>query len=76
MFNDHDINDDGFLSSDYLYKALLSLKIPIELSDMPDILESVSREKEGTVELNDFIDIVTEFMVDKDSFYYFSLTLP
>jgi hypothetical protein len=31
---------------------------------MSDILESVGREKEATVELNDFIDIVMEFMVN------------
>ncbi|KAI7897982.1 uncharacterized protein BX663DRAFT_526674 [Cokeromyces recurvatus] len=62
IFKDFDINDEGLLDTEYLFKALISLDLPIEQSDIPDLFESVGREKEGTVTQDDFIDIVTELM--------------
>jgi Ca2+-binding EF-hand superfamily protein len=62
-FKDHDINDTGLLNSDYLLKALLSLNLPVEPSDIMDLFECVGREKEKVVGLDDFLDIVTELKV-------------
>ncbi|KAG2200921.1 hypothetical protein INT47_003156, partial [Mucor saturninus] len=59
-FKDHDINETGHLNSDYLLKALLSLNLPVEPSDMTDLFECVGREKEKRVAIDDFLDIVTE----------------
>lgn len=78
-FKDHDTDDSGLLNSDYLYKALLSLSLPVEPSDMADLFECVGREKEQVVALDDFMDIVLElkvYMQDDDTFLLlFILTL-
>ncbi|KAK4518485.1 uncharacterized protein ATC70_008703 [Mucor velutinosus] len=66
-FKAHDMDDTGALNAKCLYKALVSLKLPVELSDMDDLFESVGREKEASVELDDFIDIVLELKGDTDS---------
>ncbi|KAI8977473.1 hypothetical protein BDF20DRAFT_906484 [Mycotypha africana] len=66
-FTDHDITDSGMIGGEYLLKALVSLNLPAEESDLPDLLESVGREEEGAVNLDDFIDIVTELQeVDEE----------
>ncbi|KAI9480705.1 MAG: hypothetical protein EXX96DRAFT_617678 [Benjaminiella poitrasii] len=65
-FKEFDINDVGLLDSEHLFKALKSLGLPIEQSDLPDLFESVGREKEGTVSQEDFVDIVTELMNIED----------
>lgn len=62
-FKDHDINETGLLDADYLYKALLSLNLPVEPSDMADLFECVGREKEKMVAMDDFVDIVMELKV-------------
>ncbi|CAO0798143.1 unnamed protein product [Mucor circinelloides] len=59
-FKTHDIDDTGALNATCLYKALISLNLPVELSDMDDLFESVGREKQASVELDDFTDIVLE----------------
>ncbi|KAI8639798.1 hypothetical protein BD408DRAFT_434799 [Parasitella parasitica] len=59
-FKSHDIDKIGALNAEYLHNALRSLDLLVELSDMDDLFESVGREKEATVELDDFIDIVIE----------------
>lgn len=63
VFKDHDINDTGALNGDYLLKALLSLQLPVENSDIPDLFECVGREKDGIVDLEEFTDIVLELKV-------------
>lgn len=68
-FKDHDINDTGHLDSDYLLKALLSLNLPVEPSDMTDLFECVGREKERVVVLEDFLDIVTELKVNEKTWH-------
>ncbi|CAO3655511.1 unnamed protein product [Mucor hiemalis] len=64
-FKDHDINETGLLDADYLYKALLSLNLPVEPSDMADLFECVGREKEKMVAMDDFVDIVMELKADE-----------
>ncbi|CEP09159.1 hypothetical protein [Parasitella parasitica] len=59
-FKSHDVDEIGALNAEFLHKALRSLNLPVELSDMDDLFESVGREKEATVELDDFVDIVVE----------------
>ncbi|KAL9538462.1 hypothetical protein MBANPS3_010911 [Mucor bainieri] len=66
-FKAHDVDDTGALNATCLHKALISLKLPVELSDMEDLFESVGREKEASVELDDFTDIVLELKGDANS---------
>ncbi|GAN03406.1 hypothetical protein MAM1_0040c02859 [Mucor ambiguus] len=63
----HDVDDTGALNATCLHKALISLKLPVELSDMDDLFESVGREKEASVKLDDFTDIVLELKGDTNS---------
>ncbi|KAG2236472.1 hypothetical protein BDF21DRAFT_329269, partial [Thamnidium elegans] len=59
-FKDHDINDTGLLDADHLLMALLSLNLPVDQSDIPDLFECVGREKDKVINMDDFMDIVTE----------------
>jgi Ca2+-binding EF-hand superfamily protein len=63
VFESHDIDDTGYLDNNSLYEALVELKLPVQLEDMPDLFESVGRQKEKTIDLEDFMDIVTELQV-------------
>ncbi|KAI9339741.1 hypothetical protein BD770DRAFT_415210 [Pilaira anomala] len=59
-FKKHDVNDTGLLDAEYMLNALLSLHLPVESSDIKDLFECVGREKTKEIDVNDFIDIVTE----------------
>lgn len=63
VFNRCDIEETGYLNSEALYQALLMLKLPVQLTDIEDILDSVGRKKEGTIGIDDFINIVHELQV-------------
>ncbi|GAA5805754.1 hypothetical protein EDC94DRAFT_605404 [Helicostylum pulchrum] len=75
-FKDHDINDTGELDADHLLMALLSLNLPVEQSDIPDLFECVGREKDKAVNMDDFMDIVTELkgVDDTDDFLEYNDT--
>ena len=63
VFKDHDINDEGILDGTYLVKALRFLGLPITEADIPDLLECVGREKDRFVNLDEFLEIMTELKV-------------
>lgn len=54
------------MNGDRLCKALIELKLPVQPEDVSDLLESVGRQKEGTIDLDDFSDIVMELKVSCD----------
>lgn len=54
------------MNGDRLCKALIELKLPVQPEDVSDLLESVGRQKEGTIDLDDFSDIVMELKDDKE----------
>ncbi|CAO3670291.1 hypothetical protein G6F70_004278 [Rhizopus microsporus] len=64
IFNRCDIEETGYLNSEALYQALLMLKLPVQLTDIEDILDSVGRKKEGTIGIDDFINIVHELQAE------------
>ncbi|KAG0738523.1 hypothetical protein G6F57_007397 [Rhizopus arrhizus] len=73
VFESHDIDDTGYLDNNSLYEALVELKLPVQLEDMPDLFESVGRQKEKTIDLEDFMDIVTELQeenMDEEEDYF------
>ncbi|CAO3695052.1 unnamed protein product [Rhizopus stolonifer] len=71
VFDKYDIEDDGYLNGDRLCKALIELKLPVQPEDALDLLESVGRQKEGTIDLDGFADIVMELKDDKEEEEYF-----
>ncbi|KAI8377128.1 hypothetical protein EDC96DRAFT_252768 [Choanephora cucurbitarum] len=66
VFKDHDINDEGRLDGTYLVKALRFLGLPITETDIPDLLECVGREKDKFVNLDEFLEIMTELKSNED----------
>lgn len=63
VFDRCDIEETGYLNSEALYQALLILKLPVQLTDIEDIFDSVGRKKEGMIGIDDFINIVHELQV-------------
>lgn len=63
VFNRHDVEETGYLNKGALYQALLALKLPVQPTDIEDIFDSVGRKKEGTIGMDDFINIVNELQV-------------
>ncbi|KAI8365786.1 hypothetical protein BD560DRAFT_401735 [Blakeslea trispora] len=66
VFKDHDVNDEGKLSGNYLVKALCFLGLPVTETDIPDLFECVGREKDKFVNLDEFLEIMTELKSNED----------
>ncbi|KAI8993354.1 hypothetical protein BDB01DRAFT_737419 [Pilobolus umbonatus] len=60
VFSKHDKDDKGKLDDQQLYEALIELGIPVNISDMDDIFDSIGLKKERMLGIDDFIEVVME----------------